>query len=141
MTDEVSRAADRFHSAAIHALRYARREDEASGLSPARLSALSVLVFGGARTIGELAAVEQVRPPTMSAIVDGLERDGLVRRTGDPDDGRVVRVHASAKGKRVLQRARARRIAALAERLSHLNAREIELVREAAELVETSLRR
>lgn len=141
MTDEVSRAADRFHSAAIHALRYARREDEASGLSPARLSALSVLVFGGSRTIGELAAAEQVRPPTMSAIVDGLEQDGLVRRTGDPDDGRVVRVHASAKGKRVLQRARARRIAALAERLSHLNAREIELVREAAELVETSLRR
>src|SRR5262245_4343785 len=141
MTNELSTAADRFHSAAIHALRYARREDEASGLSPARLSALSVLVFGGSRTIGELAAAEQVRPPTMSGIVDGLEEDGLVRRASDPDDGRVVRVLASAKGRRVLQRARERRIAALAERLSRLDGDEVELVREAAELVEASLRR
>jgi DNA-binding MarR family transcriptional regulator len=77
----------------------------------------------------------------MSAIVDGLERDGLVKRAADPDDRRVVRVAASAKGKRVLRRARERRIAALADRLSHLDAREIELVREAAELVEASLRR
>jgi DNA-binding MarR family transcriptional regulator len=141
MKDELSTAADRFHSAAIHALRYARREDEASGLSPARLSALSVLVFGGSKTIGELAAAEQVRPPTMSAIVDGLERAGLVKRAADRDDRRVVRVAASVKGKRVLQRARERRIAALADRLSQLDAREIALVREAAELVDASLRR
>jgi DNA-binding MarR family transcriptional regulator len=140
MIDELSTAADRFHSAAIHALRYARREDEASGLSPARLSALSVLVFGGSKTIGELAAAEQVRPPTMSGIVDGLERDGLAKRAADRDDRRVVRVAASAKGKRVLRRARQRRIAALADRLSHLDAREVELVREAAELVDASLR-
>jgi DNA-binding MarR family transcriptional regulator len=140
MKETLSTAADRFHSAAIHALRYARREDDASGLSPARLSALSVLVFGGAKTIGELAAAEQVRPPTMSAIVDGLEQDGLARRTPDPDDGRAVRVHASAKGKRVLQRARDRRIAALAERLSELAPEEIETVRRAAELVEAALR-
>jgi DNA-binding MarR family transcriptional regulator len=141
MTDELSRAADRFHSAAIHALRYARREDDASGLSPARLSALSVLVFGGSRTIGELASAEQVRPPTMSAIVDGLEQDGLVRRAADPEDGRVVRVRASAKGRRVLQRARHRRIAALAERLSQLDVKQIGLVREAADLVDEALRR
>jgi DNA-binding MarR family transcriptional regulator len=137
----LSTAADRFHSAAIHALRYARREDEASGLSPARLSALSVLVFAGSTTIGELAAAEQVRPPTMSAIVDGLEQAGLVRRAADPGDRRVVRVHASAKGKRVLHRARERRIAALADRLSQLDPAEIELVRTAAELVDASLRR
>jgi DNA-binding MarR family transcriptional regulator len=141
MKDELSTAADRFHSAAIHALRYARREDEASGLSLARLSALSVLVFAGSKTIGELAAAEQVRPPTMSAIVDGLERDGLVKRAADRDDRRVVRVTASARGKRVLQRARERRIAALADRLSHLDPTQIELVREAAELVDAGLRR
>src|SRR4030095_3187123 len=86
MKNDLSTAADRFHSAAIHALRYARREDEASGLSPARLSALSVLVFAGSKTIGELAAAEQVRPPTMSTIVDGLERDGLVKRAADRAD-------------------------------------------------------
>jgi DNA-binding MarR family transcriptional regulator len=141
MSKELSTAADRFHSAAIHALRYARREDDASGLSPARLSALSVLVFGGPKTIGDLADAEQVRPPTMSALVDGLEKDGLARRAPDQHDRRLVRVHASARGRRVLQRARERRIAALAERLSNLDANEIELVRHAAELVDTSLRR
>ena len=139
MTDALSTAADRFHSAAIHALRYARREDDASGLSPARLSALSVLVFAGPKTIGELAAAEHVRPPTMSAIVDGLEEGGLARRVADPGDGRLVRVQASAKGKRVLQRARERRITALAERLAPLSADEIETVRRAAELVESRL--
>ena len=56
-------AADRFHSAAIHALRHVRREDPATGVSAARLSALSVLVFAGPRTLGELAAAEQVAGP------------------------------------------------------------------------------
>src|ERR671935_287392 len=90
-------AADRFHSAAIHALRHVRREDPATGLSAARLAALSVLVFGGPRTLGELAAAEQVRPATMTKIVQALEQDGLVRRSSDSSDGRVVRVEATAK--------------------------------------------
>jgi len=141
MTKSLSTAADRFHSAAIHALRHARREDDASGLSPARLSALSVLVFAGPKTIGQLAAAEQVRPPTMSGIVDRLEQDGLVRRTADPHDRRLVRVQASAKGNRVLQQARDRRIAALAEKLSELESSEIEIIREAADLVDAALRR
>src|SRR5947209_19504493 len=89
-------AADRFHAAAIHALRHVRREDPASGLSAARLSALSVLVFGGARTLGELAAAEHVRPATMTRIVQALEEDGLVRRAADKQDGRVTRVRATA---------------------------------------------
>ncbi len=55
--------ADRLHSAAIHLLRRLRRTDEATGLSPARLSALSVVVYAGPRTLGELAGIEQVRPP------------------------------------------------------------------------------
>src|SRR5919206_633345 len=93
-------AADRFHSAAIHALRHVRREDPTSGLSAARLSALSVLVFGGARTLGELAAAEHVRPATMSKIVQALEREGYVRREADPGDGRVTRLRATAKGER-----------------------------------------
>jgi DNA-binding MarR family transcriptional regulator len=141
MNDDLSRAADRFHSAAIHALRYARREDAASGLSAARLSALSVLVFGGPKTLGELAAAEQVRPPTMTRIVHGLEQDGLARRDSDQRDGRVVCVQATAKGKRALQKARERRITALAERLSGLNSAEITLVSRAAELVDVALQR
>src|SRR5690348_16661106 len=102
-------AADKFHSAAIHALRHVRRDDPASGLSAARLSALSVLVFGGSRTLGELAAAEHVRPATMTRIVQALEEDGLVRREAVPTDGRVVRLHATAKGERVMWRGRERR--------------------------------
>src|ERR1041384_7163009 len=91
-------AADRFHSAAIHALRHVRREDPATGLSAARLSALSVLVYGGPHTLGELAAAEQVRPATMTRIAQSLVEEGYARRAGDPADGRVVRLSATAKG-------------------------------------------
>src|ERR671935_2437150 len=101
-------AADRFHSAAIHALRHVRREDPATGLSAARLSALSVLVFGGPRTLGELAGAEHVRPATMTRIVQALEEDGLVRREADPNDGRVSRLYATAKGERVMWHGRER---------------------------------
>jgi DNA-binding MarR family transcriptional regulator len=106
---------------------------------PAQLSALSVLVFGGPRTLGELAAAEQVRPPTMTRIVQGLEADGLVRRARDPRDGRVQRLQATAKGRRVMQRGRERRVTNLAALLGRLSRDEIERVREAAELVEKAL--
>src|ERR671932_2596223 len=131
--------ADRFHSAAIHALRHVRREDPSTGLSAARLSALSVLVFGGPRTLGELAAAEHVRPATMTRIVQALEAEGLVRRESDPDDGRVTRLHATAKGERVLWRGRERRVERLAELLARLTPAEIAHVHEAAELVERAL--
>src|SRR5438094_7205102 len=126
-------AADRFHSAAIHALRHVRRDDPETGLSAARLSALSVLVFGGARTLGELAAAEHVRPATMTRIVQALEDEGLVRRESDPNDGRVTRLHPTAKGKRVMWRGRERRVSQLATLLSSLSATEAAHVREAAD--------
>jgi DNA-binding MarR family transcriptional regulator len=132
-------AADRFHSAAIHALRHVRREDPATGVPPAQLSALSVLVFGGPRTLGRLAAAEQVRPPTMTRIVQALEDGSLVRRRRDRDDGRVVHLQATAKGRRVMQDGRERRIANLARLLDRLSPAEIALVRDAAELVERAL--
>jgi DNA-binding MarR family transcriptional regulator len=132
-------AADRFHSAAIHALRHVRREDPESGLSAARLSALSVLVFGGSRTLGELAAAEQVRPPTMTRVARALEDEGLVRRESDPEDGRVVRLHATAKGERVMWKGRERRVTRLAALLSRLSPEEIASVHKAAELVESAL--
>src|SRR5919197_3820914 len=125
MSNPHHEAADRLHSASIHVLRRVAREDPASGLSAARLSALSVLVFGGPRTLGELAAAERVRPPTMTNIVRGLEEAGLVRREADPTDGRVARVRATARGARVLQRARRRRVENLAERLAALSPEEV----------------
>jgi DNA-binding MarR family transcriptional regulator len=139
VSSEELAAADRFHSAAIHALRHVRREDPASGLSPARLSALSVLVFGGARTLGELAAAEQVRPPTMTSIVRALEAGGHVRREPDPIDARVTRVSATRQGELVLQRGRRRRVERLAGRLASLEAGEVATIRAAAELVERAL--
>src|SRR5919199_5792358 len=132
-------AADRFHSAAIHALRHVRREDPETGLSAARLSALSVLVFGGARTLTELAAAEHVRPATMTRIVQALEEERLVRRESDPTDRRVARLRATAKGERVMWRGRDRRVENLAALLGRLSADEVAHVREAAELVERAL--
>src|ERR671937_3109941 len=132
-------AADSFHSAAIHALRHVRRDDPATGLSAARLSALSVLVFGGPRTLGALAAAEHVRPATMTRIVQALEAEGLIRRESDPDDGRVTRLNATAKGERVLWRGRESRVEKLAALLSRLSADEVVHVRKAAELVERAL--
>lgn len=132
-------AADRFHSAAIHALRHVRREDPATGLSAARLSALSVLVFGGARTLGELAAAEHVRPATMTRIAQALEEDGLVRRRRDSRDGRVTRLEATTKGERVMWQGRSRRVANLAALLGRLSPADVRRVREAADLVEQAL--
>src|SRR5262245_11051379 len=92
--------AGRLHSAAIHLLRVARTVDGESGLSPSRLSALSVLVFGGPRTIGGLATAEAVRSPTMTQLVNGLESDGLVRRRpASTGDGRRVVVEATPAGR------------------------------------------
>jgi DNA-binding MarR family transcriptional regulator len=132
-------AADRFHSAAIHALRHVRREDPATGASAAQLSALSVLVFGGPRTLGELAGAEQVRPATMTRIAQSLVEDGYASRKRDPDDGRVVRLTATAKGRRVMRQGRERRVTSLARLLGRLSGDEIARVHEAAELVERAL--
>ena len=105
--------ADRVHSAAIQLLRRLRREDARSGLTAPRLSALSVLVFGGPRSLGELAAAEQVRPPTMTRLVAALEREGLVAREAVEGDRRQVRIRATAAGRAVLARGRQRRVSAL----------------------------
>jgi len=119
--DEAERTADRLHSAAIHLLRRLRREDARWGLSAPRLSVLSVLVFGGRElTLGELAAIEQVKPPTMTRLVSALEAQGLLTREADPDDGRVIRIRATAKGRTLLARGRAARVEALASELRAL---------------------
>src|SRR6266478_4452928 len=132
--------ADRLHSAAIHLLRRLRVRDRESGVGPAQLSALSVLVLGGGpRSLGELAEAEQVRPPTMSRIVAGLVRAGLVRR-GKTEDGRRVRLEATAKGTRMLQEGRRRRVESLAEALSSLSKEDGEKLREWIEHLEKVIR-
>lgn len=128
--------ADRLHSAAIHLLRRLRREDDASGMPGPRLSALSVIVYRGPITLGELAAAEQVRPPTMTRVVRALEGEGLVRRESDASDKRIVRLRATAAGARVLERGRARRIAALARELDALPAGELAALEGALDILE-----
>src|SRR5881394_1325868 len=112
--------ADRLHSAAIHLLRRLRVEDKAMGLSAPRASALSVLVFRGPVTMSALAEAEQVRRPTITRLVDSLERRGLVRRVSDAEDGRVQLVEATAAGKRLLQKGRERRVERLMESIRQL---------------------
>lgn len=117
--------ADQLHSAAIHLLRQLRKEDDASGLSAPRLSALSVVVFGGPLTLGQLAAAEQVKPPTMTRIVTGLEKEGLVQRIGDTRDRRLTHIRATAKGRSVLAAGRARRVQKLATAIERLGRLEL----------------
>src|SRR6266487_2987273 len=123
--------ADRVHSAAIHLLRRLRVEDKAMGLTAPRASVLSVLVFRGPVTMSALAEAEQVRPPTITRLVDGLERRGLVRRVGDRDDGRVQLVEATAAGKRLLQKGRARGVASLSADDQRVLARAADLMEQA----------
>jgi DNA-binding MarR family transcriptional regulator len=136
-----SRVADRLHSAAIHLLRRVRKVDEESGLSAARLSALSVLVFGGPTTIGELARVEQVSAPTMTRLVQALERDGLIVREAHEADARAVRLRATPSGREILERGRACRVAELAQLLERLEPDELRALGQAAETVERLLGR
>ena len=132
---ETFETADRLHSAAIHLLRRLRVRDRESGVGPAQLSALSVLVLGGGpRSLGELAEAEQVRPPTMSRIVAGL-----VRR-GKTEDGRRVRLAATARGTRILQKGRQRRVESLAHVLSSLSNEERGKLGAILELLEKVIR-
>ena len=104
-------------------------------MGPARLSALSVLVFGGPKTLGELAAAEQVKPPTMSRIVAALKQSHLVSVVDDPHDGRRMRIRATAPGTRLLQTARQLRVTALTDQVRRLRADEFHKLSEAVEIL------
>jgi DNA-binding MarR family transcriptional regulator len=117
--------AEQLHSTAIHLLRQLRRMDEATGTTAPRLSALSVIVFHGRITLGQLAEMEQVRPPTMTRIVNALEEQGLIRKSKDATDGRVIFISATMKGKRLLLAGRRRRVRLLADEIGRVDAAEL----------------
>lgn len=131
--------AERVHSLAIHLLRRVRAADAEAGLSASRLSALSVLVHGGSRGVGELAAAEQVTAPTMSRLVTALEREGLVVRFADERDGRRVLVESTRSGERALAAARARRVERMSELLAHIGPVRRSSVLEAVQILEAAL--
>ena len=113
-----------------------RRQDAASGLTAPRLSALSVVVFAGPVTLGQLAAAEQVRPPTMTRIVGALEAAGLITREPSAGDRRVVRLRATETGARLLQEGRARRVGSLARQLALLPPGDLAILERAAEILD-----
>jgi DNA-binding MarR family transcriptional regulator len=125
--------ADQLHAAAIRLLRYVRKEDAASGVTGAQLSVLSVLAFGGAQTLGALAAAEQVKPPTMSQLVSELERLALVARK--PLDRRSQEISLTRKGRQLMEAGRRRRLARLTKAIGRLPPEQIDKLAQAAGLM------
>ncbi len=133
-TDRV-RVANRLHSISIRLLRGARSVDRETGLGPERLSLLSVLVFAGPQTMSDLARMEMVSRPAITRIVKSLETLRLVARETDSVDRRRVRLRATARGRRLMERGRARRVAYVADDLGGLSKRELATLLRATEIL------
>jgi DNA-binding MarR family transcriptional regulator len=127
--------ANDLNSSAIHLLRRISQDDAADGVTAARASALSVLVYGGASALGDLARRERVAVPTMSRLIDAMVREGLVTRETVPENRRAVRLEATPRGRELTERGRARRIRRLAEELAELSAREVSALERAVAIL------
>ncbi len=121
-------------------MRLARRlrqmQDESLGLNPNQLSAMAVLLNSGDQLMGELAAQERVRPPSMTRIVNSLEARGFVIRRPDPRDHRQCLVSLTESGRQVLLANRRRRDQWLAVRIAGLDPAEREVLRRAVAVLE-----
>jgi len=138
--EDRSPLADRLHSLAIHLLRRIRRGDEAAGLSAPRLSALSVVIYRGPISLTELAKAEGVTAPTMTRLVQALVKSGLVEKSVNESDNRVVQLMPTEAGRRTLDIARAHRLAAMRELLDRLSPEEAAVVGRAVNALEPLLR-
>lgn len=127
--------AERLHAAAIRLIRRARIADAEAGVSPSKLSALSVLAFAGPCSLSQLAQTEQVTAATMSKLVSDLERDGLVTKRTDRADRRGVQLQVTARGRDLMEAGRRRRLAILQERFAALTPGELKTLSDAAELM------
>lgn len=112
------------------------RDPESELLSVGQLSVLGALFRNGECSVGELAALEWVQPPSMTRTVNCLEEGGYVVRKKHVTDGRQVVVALSDKGSSILAAERRRRDAWLAQRLRELTPEERSLLRQAAPLIE-----
>jgi DNA-binding MarR family transcriptional regulator len=97
------------------------RQQDPSGLTPTLAVTLATIAREGPLTLGDLAAREQVAPPTITNVVGKLEAAGLVERRTDPDDGRVRTVRLTSAGRRQLETSRKRRNAWLHDRVASLS--------------------
>ncbi len=109
---------------AVNRLQRRMRQESLGGLSPAQASALGTVNRHGSPTLGELAALEQVQPPTMTRIVAGLSEEGMVTRIADATDRRSARVRITPSGERALEQIRTRKNAFLLRRLGELGPEE-----------------
>jgi len=133
---ELMQTANALHSLSIHILRQARKADKKSGLSPERLSLLSVLTYAGPQSINRLSEIEAVSAPAISRIVSSLESLDLLKRVRNQDDARTVTVHATAKGRRLMETGRRRRLETIASELSQLNQRDLAGLSKISEILE-----
>jgi DNA-binding MarR family transcriptional regulator len=104
-----------------HLGRRLRDIDARAGLTSARFSALASLRFHGSRNIGDLAADERVRAPSMTRLARDMERDGLIRRTADPADGRGVLIEMTPQATALFDAVRAEKVALVADYLAGLS--------------------
>ena len=119
MSTDTTTVADELGMAVTRLARLLRQQAGAD-LTPTMRAAVGTIAREGPITLGELAAIEQVAPPTATKVVAKLEEQGLVEREDDPSDRRVVRVALSDAGRRWLDADRRRRHAWLAERIDAL---------------------
>lgn len=133
--NETNQVANRLHSLAIHLLRGARKHDIETGLSPERLSILSILVYVGPKTVNQLAELEQVSAPAITRTVKGLEKQGLIFKARARDDQRVVYVSATTKSRELMEQARAKRIEQIANQIEGLDSEQLSKVIQAIELI------
>lgn len=127
---------ERFHHRVIRMLRSLRPVDEAGSISGPRASALSILVFRGPCSLGELAGAEGVKAPTMSRLVKAMEAEGLLRVAVANNDQRRVRIEASPRGRKLMLEARERRLAALALAIGDASAAELAALERVCSLLE-----
>ena len=111
------------------------RQQDRTGLGPTMTAALASIAKHGGLTHGELAAIEQVAPPTITAVVGKMESLGLVTREPDVNDRRVTRIRVTPAGTLHLDEVRSRRTSWLASQLAALTDDERRRLTEAVDVL------
>jgi DNA-binding MarR family transcriptional regulator len=134
-------AAARLRMGVVRTARRLRQEaaTEASGLTPTSTAALATIERHGPLTPSELAEIERVKRPTITRTLGCLEREGLIDRTPDPDDGRSNLISVNGAGRERLRRLRGRKNAYLARRMRDMPAADVAALERAAEILERML--
>lgn len=120
----------------IHRLtRRLRQQHPEEELTLTQLSAAAIVWREGPMTAGDLAIREQVRPPSITRVVDGLVAVGVVRRKENPADGRQVLVEITDHGAQRMEENVRARTAWLAQQLITLSVKDRETLTRAAAIM------